>query len=56
MSVYDNVSVYNVAIGDTISNIDITNLKGHSSRNKIHDESGKKWLKERIEERQLEQV
>lgn len=55
MSVYDNVSVYNVAIGDTISNIDITNLKGHSSRNKIHDESGKKWLKERIEERQLEQ-
>ena len=55
MSVYDNVSVYNVAIGDTASSVDITNLKGHSSRNKIHDKSGKRWLEERIEQRKLDQ-
>ena len=54
MSSYDNVSVYNVAIGDTISNVDIVNLKGHSTRNKIQDERGKDWLAERIEKRNLD--
>lgn len=51
---YHNVHTYNVAIGDKKSEVDIVNLKGHSSRNKIQDVSGKKWLDHRIKSRNLD--
>ena len=54
MSVYDNVSVHNVAIGDTESKVDIVDLKGHSTRNMIQDDRGKNWLEDRIKGRNLD--
>lgn len=53
LSNYDNVLTYNVAIGDKVTDVDIVNLEGHSTRNKVQDSTGQAWLEHRIKSRNL---
>ena len=53
LSNYDNVTLHNNAVGESLKQIEITNLQGHYGRNMVQNNRGKAWLQKRVTDRKL---